>query len=296
MKKIIPLFIVLGICLIFLPKAFADLDDELVGYWKFDNPSNLGLDSSGYENHGTVESPDLTYVGGGKINGAAKFIEGTIDVAIKVPHSDSLNLTNEITTAAWINLDGINTDNGDAIFSKDGISQPYAFFAVLEDFGGEMVSWFSGTAIRSDYVVPKQTWTHLAMTYDENTVKFYLNGILVNDIASSAGLNEDSSADLYIGTSPWGGAEDFSGLMDEVRIYKRVLSGPEIQALYQYYEPTYLLERIEELESHVEDLAEQIIDLKEDVENHRHIYRTGKGKGHNNTKAKTGPAKFPAMP
>jgi len=57
-----------------------------------------------------------------------------------------------------------------------------------------------------------------------------------------------------------------------------------------------LLERIEALESQVEDLTEQIMNLQENFENHRHIYRTGKGKGHNNTKAKTGPAKFPATP
>jgi hypothetical protein len=54
------------------------------------------------------------------------------------------------------------------------------------------------------------------------------------------------------------------------------------------YEPT-LLERVEELES-------QIMDLQEDLEDHRHIYKTGKGKGHNNTKATTGSAKFPVNP
>jgi hypothetical protein len=55
-----------------------------------------------------------------------------------------------------------------------------------------------------------------------------------------------------------------------------------------------LLERIETLEGQMEDLTEHVMDLQEDLENHRHIYRTGKGKGHNNRKAKTGPAKFPA--
>lgn len=54
------------------------------------------------------------------------------------------------------------------------------------------------------------------------------------------------------------------------------------------YEPT-LFERIEELES-------QIMDLQEDLEEHSHNYLTGKGTGHNNTKAETGPATFPATP
>ena len=54
------------------------------------------------------------------------------------------------------------------------------------------------------------------------------------------------------------------------------------------YEPT-LLERIEALES-------QITDLQKDLEEHSHTYLTGKGTGHNNTEAETGPATFPATP
>ena len=42
MKKIIPLFIVLGICLIFMPQAWATLDDGLVGYWPFNGNADDG--------------------------------------------------------------------------------------------------------------------------------------------------------------------------------------------------------------------------------------------------------------
>ena len=65
-------------------------------------------------------------------------------------------------------------------------------------------------------------------------------------------------------------------------------NGVWIQGYVIEYEPT-LLERIEELES-------KIMYLQEDLEQHSHTYLTGKGKGHNNTKAETGPATFPASP
>ena len=211
--------------------AQLELEDGLVGYWKFDSSINLGMDSSGFQNHGIVSSDDVTYTDAGKVNGAAKFVEGTVDVAVKVPHSRSLNLKDEITAAAWIKLDGNNTDNGDAILSKDGMLQPFAFFAVLEDFSSEVAAWFSGASVRTESVLPKGVWVHLAMTYDETIVKFYINGDLEAERISLAGLNEDSSADLYIGASPWGGAEDFSGLMDEVRLYNRVLKEIEIHDL-----------------------------------------------------------------
>ena len=44
------------------------------------------------------------------------------------------------------------------------------------------------------------------------------------------------------------------------------------------------------------ELLERIEALKSQLENHRHIYRTGKGKGHNNRRARTGPARFPTEP
>ena len=61
------------------------------------------------------------------------------------------------------------------------------------------------------------------------------------------------------------------------------------------YETT-LLERVEVLESQVEALTLQIVDLQKGLEEHSHTYLTGKGEGHNNTKAKTGSATFPATP
>ena len=50
-----------------------------------------------------------------------------------------------------------------------------------------------------------------------------------------------------------------------------------------------LLERIESLESQLEDLQ---VDLRK----HTHSYLTGKGNGHNNTEAETGPASIPVRP
>lgn len=211
----------------------SDLNEGLVGYWNFDDPDDLGLDSSGLGNHGVVTPGDVTYTADGRVNGAAKFVEGTIDDAIRVPHSDSLNLTEAITMAAWVKLDGVNSDNGDTIFAKDRTTQSYAFFASLDDvFGGAMGAWFSGVPLNSDSVIPDNVWTHIAATYDGATVKYYVDGSFLTEKASSVGLIPDLTADLYIGASPFGAPEDFSGLMDEARIYNRVLSEAEIFELF----------------------------------------------------------------
>ncbi len=53
-------------------------------------------------------------------------------------------------------------------------------------------------------------------------------------------------------------------------------------------------QRVQELESQVETLTDLITNLN--LPDHSHTYLTGKGKGHNNTEAITGPATSPAAP
>ena len=105
-----------------------------------------------------------------------------------------------------------------------------------------------------------------------------------------------SSSPLRIGTiigSGHGNSGVFDGLIDEVEIYDRALGASEIQAIFDAGSagkckpippptPEELLQRIEDLEAEVAEQAD-----------HTHTYRTGKGQGHNNTEAETGPAEPP---
>ncbi len=85
----------------------------------------------------------------------------------------------------------------------------------------------------------------------------------------------------------------FDGLLDEVALWNRGLSGDEVQAIFDAGSagmcqpvppptPEELLQRIEDLEAEVAEQAD-----------HTHTYRTGEGQGHNNTEAETGPAEPP---
>jgi hypothetical protein len=83
------------------------------------------------------------------------------------------------------------------------------------------------------HVTPGQ-WYHVAMTYDSDlNVKVYLNGVLAGQGQSTSA--EDLPAMLAIGAyglAPSGATEFFNGLVDEVKVYTRPLSGAEIQATY----------------------------------------------------------------
>jgi hypothetical protein len=74
--------------------------------------------------------------------------------------------------------------------------------------------------------VPANTWTHLAVTYDATTIRLYVNGTQVATAPSSGDLLASDNPLRIGGNLIWG--EYYSGLIDDVRVYNRVLTAAEI--------------------------------------------------------------------
>ena len=76
-------------------------------------------------------------------------------------------------------------------------------------------------------------WTHYAITYDNEDLKLYLNGLLFDSIPATGYLNWGDGNDrkFYLGAygiSGWEAKAD----IDEVRVYNKALNQSEITALY----------------------------------------------------------------
>ena len=72
------------------------------------------------------------------------------------------------------------------------------------------------------------TWFHLAVTFDNTTLRLYVNGVLVGSRAVAGPLLVSTGAVRIGGNNVWG--EYFAGRIDDVRIYNRALSVTEIQS------------------------------------------------------------------
>lgn len=74
------------------------------------------------------------------------------------------------------------------------------------------------------------TWQHIAGVFDDNVLRFYINGVLSGTTAvpSSYVLNASCNTNVWIGKSAFGG-ENFQGSIDEVRIWDRAVCQGEIQ-------------------------------------------------------------------
>ena len=82
--------------------------------------------------------------------------------------------------------------------------------------------------VDTDFIIPNQEWVHYTVTYDGTNFVLYINGDQTFNDTRSIQLVE-----LTIGAISTNGAGSWDGLIDDVRIYDRVLSGVEIASIYQ---------------------------------------------------------------
>jgi len=84
----------------------------------------------------------------------------------------------------------------------------------------------------SPVVLQPEAWYHLAATYDGRHHRLYVDGLLHD--TRSGSLRKHSEEPLFVGRK---GSEEwdftFRGVLDDVRIYNRALSGEEIARLYR---------------------------------------------------------------
>lgn len=87
----------------------------------------------------------------------------------------------------------------------------------------------SGTDVSAGTTALKAAaWHHVAVTYDGGTMRVYVNGRLEGSKSSSRSL-PNTSAPLRLGTTSRG-ISPYAGLLDDVAVYSRALSGATVQS------------------------------------------------------------------
>ncbi len=220
------------------------LSNGLVGYWKMDESgagsctggANDSCDSSGNGNDGNWVNQAANT--GGKFGNGVIFdgVNDTVDVA----QSSSLNgVTDDITVSAWIKTTATGgglTDN--TFISKEtaGCGSGYSDW-FIHLLNGTVKFWTSGsecTAVASNATVNDGSWHLVTVTRkrsDGNHI-IYIDGQYDTSKIGNTG-SIGNAEDLYFGTIN-GTASDYTGSLDEVRIYNRVLSPAEVSILYQF--------------------------------------------------------------
>lgn len=76
-------------------------------------------------------------------------------------------------------------------------------------------------------------WDHVAFVQDVTNLRreAYLNGVLVNTVDPATFVGAQS-ANLSLGVTAGGSTQGWFGGIEDVRVYDRVLTGPEIQTIF----------------------------------------------------------------
>ena len=180
-------------------------------------------DASGQGNTGTLSN--ATWAPAGKFGSALSF-NGT-NAWVTIADAASLHLTTGMTIEAWINpssgtgwravvLKETTDGLAYALYSADNASHPAGYIHTNMD-----------VAVTGTSAITLNTWTHVAVTYDGAVFQMYVNGVPVSTTSISGSITSVGGVLRIGGDSIWG--EYFRGLIDEVRVYNRVLSAAEIQ-------------------------------------------------------------------
>jgi len=200
-------------------------DPTLVGWWKLDaGAGTTAADSSDYGNDGAFNGdPQWT---AGYFGGALEF-DGTGDY-LDCGNDASLDVTTW-TITFWLNLNENKNYNGYIVKGVDAAEHfeilTYGagnfHFPILFEDGAR---GFSNTA---EGVTVVGEWSHYTYTYDASEGRrFYKDGVLIFEDTESR-VPQITDEPLIIGNE--GGTSRFvPGVMDDIRIYNRILTAEEL--------------------------------------------------------------------
>ena len=226
----------------------AALTDGLVAYYSFDG-RYVNWQTGTLTNQGTgggsltLNSLSTTTTTVAGIAGQGFYFASTTIPTNVASGTPSLTAVDNWTMSAWMKPQVISRTTG--LVLHNGIDNGICGGSNCTGYGfgigdgtgqagSKLVGLFSGVAwIDSGYTFPAANqWYFVVMQRSGGTTKFYVNG--VQQSGSSAATPVAPSTMLTIGGQVpyYTGSRLFNGVVDEVRMYNRVLTLPEITQLY----------------------------------------------------------------
>ena len=225
-------FILLSIVAVAVPAPAAEFP-RAVGQWHLDGDAE---DSSGRGHAGVVSG--ATFVPRG--HGRALRLDTKAGFVRIAAHAD-LDVGRAGTIEMWCRP---QSRHG-ALFSWGQASErANRNFVVVFDTrpdwgepGGELRLWSGGGRRYQTYStelpdLPLERWTHVVVSIDGATLIFYYDGAPVMEVALPF-VMDLADQSLVIGRYEWSGEDVFRGLIDDVALYDRPLSGREVLELYR---------------------------------------------------------------
>jgi len=205
-------------------------DPNLVGWWKLDDEGGtFVMDSSGYGNHGALQSNPQWVAG---YDGGALQLDGNDDYA-EIPHNDVLCVDSEVAAMAWINPRNLIAGY-QGIVAKGNSTRSYSLYVQSNGtlhFSTTSAGAYVGSS--STGTVRAEEWTHVCAMVASGSHQYFINGEPAG--TGGGGIALPGLTDLAavrIGNTQEG-SRYFNGMIDDVRVYNTALTQEELKDAMQ---------------------------------------------------------------
>jgi len=208
-----------------------ELLGDLVSEWTFDIASNPGEDTWG-NNDGTVSG--ATYKPKADevcVYGGCYEFDG--DDYVQIADSQEMRMTQGGTISAWIypKSGGYYGRIVDKTTNTGG-ANGYMFYIESSNRLNLIINNITNT-ISSNNAITFNQWQFVVATFDSSGRKIYVNGVNVaGSGATETEIPPNVAGVVAIGNRAGATDRTFDGLIDDVRIYKAVLSSSQIKQQY----------------------------------------------------------------
>lgn len=221
-------------------KAHAHLDDGLIAYYPFNGNAN---DESGNGNDGSVYEANLIEDRFENSN-SAYYFDGVDDYIDISPAAAGVKELHSMTISLWIKPAIVGDIYPKMLLSLRNnlaASRPRMGICYGELNGGDSGIYYEAVgALPDEFVIHEPcslfgVWSNIVITADETATRIYINGV-EREVGSgnrAPGDFVNSFSQFWIGRlcNSWYNFA-FNGVIDDVRIYGRILPESEIQELY----------------------------------------------------------------
>lgn len=215
-----------------LERAGIGREDAPLLHYRFDSADNLALDSSPLGQHGIASQVTFDPAG---VNGGAASFDGNASIAI--PGIRGINGATALTWSAWVKL----APDRSGLYGIMGNTEAFneSMYLVHDARGGTTRSYVVPASraeeriAEATNVVDKGVWQHLAGTYDGQTIRLYVQGVLVEETSfADPQPIRSNNVTFAIGDAAAGRGWRLVGSLDDLRIHPRVLTAAEIEAQF----------------------------------------------------------------
>lgn len=206
------------------------VEESLVGWWPLRGANGGAVDYSGNNNDGTHDGTTRNVAGRMGISSTA--FDGTNDY-VNFGNISSLQ-GNDLTICAWFKTSS-NSSNGQA-FVKEG-SDSGSWRIQTSTVGGvdkwQTVVLTGGYAPRVEFPIDENTWTHIALTWDNSARKLtcYKNGSFVGSDSTSSNMNTNSNP-VSLAANTGKDIAHWEGNICDARGYDQSLGASDIERIY----------------------------------------------------------------